>query len=545
MSDAAPLDRARMTAAIIADPDFDVVVIGGGITGAGTFRDLALQGLRVLLVERNDFASGASGALTRIAHGGFRYLERGDIALVRDSVIERDRLLRNAPHAVRPIRVVLPLASRFAGLLTAPLGFLRLARGKGLPGALAMRLAGLLYDSLAPRPRALPRTRVIARAGFASGLAALAPRYRAALAMQEGRILMPERVAVELVEDGVLAGAGAAALNYCALTAAGGGRLTLADAVGRGTLTVTAKAVVNAAGAHADRVASLFGVRETLTGGIAGVHLLLDAPEIAAALGDELLFFEDAAPEPARRRLCVAYAIAPGRVLLGTTEAAVADADAARATPDDEAYLIDALAEAFPGVAATKPRVVARIVGVRPLVRSADTRLSARSRDHAVFRHAIDGLTLVTIVGGKWTTFRRMAEDAADAVLDALGRQRRTGTANLPIGGGHLYPANEAARSAAVDALAADGIDARLAARLVDTYGSRAPRVAAAIAAHGAQPLSTDGRLTRGEVVFFAEAEMAVHAEDVIRRRSDQFFREADAAHLDDAVTAVLLGLGP
>ncbi len=124
---------------------YDLFVIGGGITGAGTFRDLSLQGLRVLLVERGDFASGASGALTRIAHGGFRYLERGDIALVRDSVIERDRLLANAPHAVKPIRVVLPLADRFKGLVAAPLGFLRLTKTSGLPGTLAMRLAGLLY----------------------------------------------------------------------------------------------------------------------------------------------------------------------------------------------------------------------------------------------------------------------------------------------------------------------------------------------------------------------------------------------------------------
>jgi glycerol-3-phosphate dehydrogenase len=89
---AAPiLDRRRMMAEIAADNRFDVVIIGGGITGAGAFRDLALQGLRVLLVERDDFASGASGALTRVAHGGFRYLERGDIGLVRESVIERDR----------------------------------------------------------------------------------------------------------------------------------------------------------------------------------------------------------------------------------------------------------------------------------------------------------------------------------------------------------------------------------------------------------------------------------------------------------------------
>lgn len=531
---APPLDRARMLAEIAARPDFDVVVIGGGITGAGTFRDLALQGLRVLLVERSDFASGASGALTRIAHGGFRYLERGDIALVRDSVIERDRLLANAPHAVKPIRVVLPLSARLKALVTAPLGFLRLAKTSGLPGTLAMRLAGLLYDGLAPRPRALPRTRLVARAGFPPRLRPLAPRYRALLTMGEGRIHMPERVAVELVEDGVVAGSGSVALNHCPLVEADGGRLTIEDRLGGTLHVVTARAVVNAAGAHADAVAALFGPAEPMTGGVAGIHLLVDAPEAAAALGDDLLFFEDAA----RRRLCVTYQIAPGRLLLGTTEAPVADPDAASATPDDEAYLLAALAAALPDL--PPPSVVERIVGVRPLLRSSDAQLSARSRDHAVLTRAIGEATLVTVIGGKWTTFRRMAADAADAVLSALGRSRAIDTAALPIGGGRNYPRSDAERTAAEAALVATGVGPRLAARLVETYGSRAPRVAASILAHGADAISDDGRLTHGEVVFFAREEMAATADDIIRRRTDQFFTTADRAALARRIDGML-----
>ena len=531
---APPLDRARMLAEIIDRPHFDVVVIGGGITGAGTFRDLSLQGLRALLVERGDFASGASGALTRIAHGGFRYLERGDIALVRDSVIERDRLLANAPHAVKPIRVVLPLSDRLKGLVAAPLGFLRLARTSGLPGTLAMRLAGLLYDGLAPRPRALPRTRLVGRALFPARLRRLAPRYRALLAMGEGRIHMPERVAVELVEDGVLAGSGSAALNHCPLVAAEGGRLTLEDRIGGGRHAITARAIVNAAGAHADAVAALFGPAEPMTGGVAGVHLLVETPEAAEALGDDLLFFEDAT----RHRLCVAYRIAPGRLLLGTTEAPVADPDSAAVTQDDEAYLLTALAAALPGL--PPPMVVERIVGVRPLLRSSNAQLSARSRDHAVLARPVGEAVLVTVIGGKWTTFRRMAADASDAVLAALGHKRTIATEALPIGGGRAFPRDARERAAAEVALVATGIAPALAERLVETYGSRAARVAASILAHGADAISNDGRLTRGEVAFFAREEMAVMADDIIRRRTDQFFTAADREALALRIEALL-----
>ncbi len=533
---APPLDRARMLAEIIARPEFDVVVIGGGITGAGTFRDLSLQGLRVLLVERGDFASGASGALTRIAHGGFRYLERGDIALVRDSVIERDRLLANAPHAVKPIRVVLPLADRFKGLVAAPLGFLRLTKTSGLPGTLAMRLTGLLYDGLAPRPRALPRTRLVARVRFPERLRRLAPRYEALLVMGEGRIHMPERVAVELVEDGVLAGSGSAALNHCPLVAAKGGRLAIEDRLGGGRHVVTARAVVNAAGAHADAVAALFGPAEPMTGGVAGVHLLVEAAEAAESLGDDLLFFEDAA----RRRLCVAYRIAPHRLLLGTTEAPVADPDAAAVTDDDEAYLLAALAAALPGL--PPPIVVERIIGVRPLLRSSEAQLSARSRDHAVLTRPVVDAVVVTVIGGKWTTFRRMAADASDAVLTVLGHKRAIPTEALPIGGGRAYPGDGKERAAAEAALVAEGIATALAERLIETYGSRAPRVASHILAHGADAISDDGRLTRGEVLFFLREEMAATADDIIRRRTDQFFTAPDREALARRIETLLGG---
>lgn len=537
---APPLDRARMAAEIAADNAFDVVVIGGGITGAGTFRDLALQGLRVLLVERDDFASGASGALTRIAHGGFRYLERGDIGLVRESVVERDRLARNAPHAVRPIRMVLPLRSRFGGLLAAPLRFLRLLPGHGLPGVLPMAIGVRLYEALAGAHAALARGGAAGKRRVRRLFPYLGRQYTGAVWAYEGRILAPERVAVELIEDGVAAGNRSAALNYCPLVGVDGSKLTLEDRHTGRPFAVTARAVVNAGGAHADKIAALFGIAEKMTGGIAGTHLVLAAPTVAAAIGDDLLFFEDDNADPAKRRLCVLYRLAQDRLLLGTTEVACEDPDAATVTEADEHYLLQALAAALPGHAVTREAIVGRLAGVRPLVRSDNTDLTSRSRGHAIFRHQPGGFPLVTIIGGKWTTFRLMAEDAANAVLEALGARRLVSTQDLPIGGGKDFD-----QAGIVGALAAEGLDRGLAERLVETYGSRAPRVARAIHAHGAAPLSDEGRLTRGEVAFFIEDELAHRAEDIIRRRSEQFFRAGASEALQQRIEALLEAFGP
>ncbi|MCX5514945.1 glycerol-3-phosphate dehydrogenase/oxidase [Kaistia algarum] len=514
------LDRERMRAEVLADSDFDAVVIGGGITGAGTFRDLCLQGLRVLLVERDDFASGASGALTRIAHGGFRYLERGEIGLVRDSVVERDRLVNNAPHAVQPITVVLPLSSWLGGLVAAPLRFLKLAPKGGMPGIVPMALGRWLYDALAGVSHALPRGRIWTGAALARRFPYLAGRFAGALSLGEARILMPERVAIELIEDGVAAGERSAAFNYCALVGVEGDRLRLRDRLTDQELEVTARVVVNAAGAHADKVAALFGISERITGGVAGTHLILEAPDLAATLGEDLLFFEDSTPDPAHRRLLVCYRLSGDRVLLGTTESACDDPDEAVATADDETYLLRALTTALPSVDIESVRIVGHMVGVRPLVRSASHSLASRSRDHAVFVHR-QPLPVISIVGGKWTTFRRMAEDASDAVLRELGQDRTLSTRDLPIGGGKGFPREDAERRALLAEIVAGGVESAMAERLLATYGTRARIVSSWIRAVGGKKVLDGSNLTIGEVAFFRAAEMAISQEDILRRRSD------------------------
>ena len=146
------MERQPTLTSLKKNPTVSVLIIGGGINGIGTFRDLALQGVDVLLVDRGDFCSGASSASSHMAHGGIRYLENGEFGLVREAVVERNRMIANAPHLVRPLPTVIPIFKTFCGLLNAPLKFLRLLDKPSERGALVIKLGLMLYDAYTGRP---------------------------------------------------------------------------------------------------------------------------------------------------------------------------------------------------------------------------------------------------------------------------------------------------------------------------------------------------------------------------------------------------------
>jgi len=542
-SDSARLDRRRFLAEIDADPDFDILIVGGGVAGAATLRELSAQGLRCLLVERADFASGASGALTRVAQGGFRYLETGEIRLVRRSATERNLFVAAAPHQTRPLRVVLPSETWLGGAAIALLRALGLAAGHSLPGALVLRAAVALYDALGRSGRVLPLGGLFTRAELGRRYPGISPRFRAAAYEYEALIASPERVAIELIEDAVAEGVGSIALNYAEIRPTAGG-FVVSDGVSGAAVRVDAGVVVNAAGANVDRVAKLFGVETRLVDGVAGTHLLLRAPDVAAALGDDLLFFEGDNSDPRQRRLCCVYAIGAA-VLLGATEIPVAVPDASRPTAAEDAYLLAALRRLFPAGAFGAEDIVGRLHGVRPLVAADDGDLTGRSRDHAVHVHAAtDGRMLISIAGGKWTTFHAIAADAADAALTALGRARRASTGRRPIGGGRDFPRDAAGRQRAADDLARRfGVDDALAERLIATYGSRAGRVAAYLVGPEARTSIAGDAVTVGEVRFFACEEMATTAADVAQRRTRLFIEGAATREALDAIDRALAEL--
>ena len=301
-----PMQRNDSLDQIRRDGAFDVVVVGGGINGIGVYRDLALQGLRVLLVERNDFCSGCSAAPSRMIHGGLRYLENGEFDLVWESLRERDALLVNAPHMVRPLPTTIPIATLFSGLLNGAAGFLGLSSGPASRGALPIKIGLMLYDWTTRHRRLMPKHRFRGARETMRLWPALSPRLRFSATYHDAWISYPERLGVELVLDTQKLAPNCVALNPAELALSGDG-FAWADGPSGAVLPVTTRAIVNATGAWLDEsLASLTEhseKAEPYISGTKGSHLILDCPPLHAALDGHMIFRLQEGLEQSRYRV--------------------------------------------------------------------------------------------------------------------------------------------------------------------------------------------------------------------------------------------------
>src|SRR5215204_1357156 len=198
------MNRNEILSSLKQNPNVSILIVGGGVNGAGTFRDLALNGVDVLLVERGDFCSGASAASSHMAHGGIRYLENGEFRLVREAVQERNRLIQNAPHLVKPLPTAIPIFKRLSGLLNAPLKFLRMLDKPSERGALVIKLGLMMYDAYTSAQggqRVVPKHQFLSRKKSLSKWEHLSPDVINTAVYYDGAILQPERLAVEILLD--------------------------------------------------------------------------------------------------------------------------------------------------------------------------------------------------------------------------------------------------------------------------------------------------------------------------------------------------------
>jgi len=496
------------------DGAFDVVVVGGGINGIGVYRELSLQGLRVLLVERNDFCSGCSAAPSRMIHGGLRYLENGEFGLVRESLRERDALLTNAPHMVRPLPTTIPINSIFSGLLNGTAGFLGLGSRPASRGALPIKLGLMLYDWATRRRRLLPRHSFRGARETLRLWPALAPDLRFSATYHDAWISHPERLGVELILDTARLAPDSVALNHCEIAPEGPG-FELADGVSGDRLPVSARIVVNATGAWLDEsVAQLSGdpSGEPFVSGTKGSHLILDCPPLHAALGGHMMFFENT-----DGRVCIVFPYL-GKVLAGATDIRVDRAARVRCEPDERDYILEALRIVFPSIELRPSHVVFSYSGIRPLTRSDQEFTGRISRSHLI--HRIDGpVPQICMVGGKWTTFRSFAADTTDVVLAELGWPRIADTLTLPIGGGAGFPQGDGAL--ARDLVSRFGIAAPRAEHLADAYGTRAEDVLAFCAGRADDvQLGPACPITAAEIVFLVRHEHVARLADIVLRRT-------------------------
>jgi len=501
--------------ATLAARRIDLLVIGGGITGCGVARDAALRGLSVALVEKSDFASGTSSRSSRLIHGGVRYLEHGQLHLVFEASAERRHLLKLARHLVRPLAFTWPV---YEGA--------RIARWK-LGAGLA------LYDALAlfrnvKRHHRLGREQVLEsephlrREGLRGGA-----RYYDA-ATNDARLTLANAMSA--------AEAGATVLNHAEVTALllDGGRVrgaTVRDTLSTAVVEVDATVVVNATGPWSDDVRRLEGDRGAAVRGSKGVHIAVPRERIGNREALTLI-----APTDGR-----VFFVLPAdeHAIIGTTDTYTSSPpDDVRASHEDVQYLLGAANYFFPNAALVERDVVSAWAGIRPLISAEAGNPGAVSREHAVDTSSHG---LISITGGKLTTYRVMARDVMRAVATQLGR--RIGgerTKSVPLPGGEFDSIQDL-----IAEIARATNDVALATHLAHAYGARWRRVWVEITSPGGdERIVEDLPYTIGEVRYAVEHEMACTLGDLLMRRTHLAFETADhAVGVSGRVARAIAGL--
>lgn len=509
------MTRATALQDLRANPRTQVLIIGGGVNGAAVFRDLALQGVDCILVDQGDWCGGTSAAPSRLIHGGLKYLETGEFRLVAESTEERNLLLRNAPHYVRPLRSVVPIHSFFGGVLASMRRFFGGKAELVDRGLLIVELGMILYDIFGARHRAMPWHRFALRRSVRRAFPRMNPSVVATATYYDARISHAERLVFELVDDARRAHAGARAVNYLAATGFGDGRVQLTDRRSQALVEIQPDIIVNAAGAWIDRVNGALTRPTRYIGGAKGSHLVLDNAELRAQLQDQMIYYGGS-----DGRVCLAYPFFD-HVLLGSTDIPIEDPDTAVCEPGETAYMLQTLREIFPDIAITPDQVIYHYAGVRPLPQTDGANPGEVSRDHSLPQDRIGALPVYSMIGGKWTTFRAFAAEATDTILASLGRARRQATTFEPIGGGRDFPQTGRQRAAWIDGFARQyGATAAQSAILLDRYGSAARRIAEAAGPGLSERLASLADYSRGEIQALIREEQVVTLADLVFRRT-------------------------
>jgi glycerol-3-phosphate dehydrogenase len=479
---------------------FDVIVVGAGINGTGIARDAARRGLNVLLLDKSDIAAGTTSWSSRLIHGGLRYLEHGEIPLVYESLQERERLLHIAPHLVRPLPLTLPIY------------------GYHKRGALTIRAGMIAYDALSWN-KSLPRHRMFSRDGALAHEPGLNPdNLKAAARYYDAQVEFPERISVENSIDAVTNGA-------TVLTNAQVDGLVLEAGVVRGVHytelasgkrhTVRGTIVVNVAGPWVDNVlaeAGLGSPKRPMLGVTKGTHIVVEP--FPGAPTDAMYIEARSDGRP--------YFIIPWNdlYLIGTTDDRYeGDLDNVVPTEEEIAYLLSETSMAIPASGLTRDSVRYAYAGLRPLPNQ-DGAESGITRKHIIHNHAPRVQGLLSIIGGKLTTFRNLSEQTVDKVGEMLGRSLPASTTGeVPLPGA---PNKLAVFARNFSGTRPDWLSEQSASYLVRIYGTRATSVLA-MAEENAdlRPVISQRTGAIGAAIAFAFAEeYATSLTDAIMRRT-------------------------
>ncbi|MDZ7290698.1 MAG: glycerol-3-phosphate dehydrogenase [candidate division KSB1 bacterium] len=482
-----------------AKEQFDVVIIGGGITGAGIARDAAMRGMKVALIEKGDFANGTSSKSSKMIHGGLRYLKQLDLKLVKESLRERETLLHLAPHLVHPVPYLIPSYKGRLEKIELQIGMIGydiLAGSKSLAH----------YQKLSA-DEIIREEPLLKRSGLHGGFV-----YYDCLVNDARLTLATLKSASEH---------GAVVANYvkCVGLETDNGMITgvhFQDVLGGGRGTIRAKVVVNATGPWTDTIRAFAGENEKMLRPTKGIHVVVDREKlnvrhiVVISTHDERMIF-----------------VVPlgAFTYIGTTDTDyTGPLDEVYADAEDVSYLLQSTNEAFDDVHLTADDIVSTWAGLRPLINE-EGKPSTVSRDYEI---TVSDKGLVTIAGGKLTTYRSMAEELLDEILGRFTERfdhpfAECQTAKIPLYGGDIA---EFATYVAGEMKGVGnrwGLAPKVVVRLLHHYGTDYLKILSLglIDRDLLQPLSSDTEILKGEVIYAVEDEMAMTLKDFMERRVD------------------------
>jgi len=515
---------------LLGSEQFDILVIGGGVTGAGVAVDAVARGYKVALVEKVDFASGTSSKSTKLVHGGIRYLPNFDFALVHEALVERGILLRNAPFLVQPVGFVLPLYKGDRH----PVGLPFTTPG-GIGLGLVMSIGLWLYDGMAGLlvgRRGVTRHHHLSRKEVMKRAPALVTD-----GLKEGFIYYDAqtndaRLTLALIRTAAQYGATIA--NYAEVTSfvTEQGKVSgahVCDRLGNQDIVVRARHIVNATGVFSEQVEALTEYQpQVQVEPSKGVHLVFSREDVK--LGNDAVVL----PETDDKRILF---LVPweSRAIFGTTDTGSGDLDHPTATQEDISYLLHHL-NRYLTINLTEDNIISTYAGYRPLLsaRSSAHATAKLSRTHAVLQSSSG---LVTIVGGKLTTYRRMAQDTVDVLSRRDSTTLYHPTEHLPLQGGAGWPIKQRDMEAKGKGL---GLSQEILEHLGRNYGSEALTVLKLVEddAELGKRLIDDLPFIRAEAVYACRHEMAMTPYDVLARRTSIMLedRQRGLGALDDVV---------
>ncbi|ERL99561.1 glycerol-3-phosphate dehydrogenase [Brucella intermedia 229E] len=449
-----------------------------------------------------------------------KYLETGEFGLVAQSTLERNLLLKNAPHNVEPLPTFIPVFSWTKGITAALRTLFGSTTAPRSRGAVLIKIGLALYDYFGARERVMPRHRFLLKETATKEMPYITPAIVAGGIYHDAKVSQPERLVYELVSDGLRASPKSAAANFMTLISAENGVVGFEGGPDGAKFAVRPKLVINAAGPWIDRVNAALGKPTKMIGGTKGSHILVDHPELVKSLNGRMIYFE-----ADDGRICLVYDY-HGLALVGSTDIPSDDPDNVRCDDHETDYFIDSLRSLLPKLKFDRSQIVYTYSGIRPLPASNASEPGLISRDHSAPVIEPDSerpFPIIALVGGKWTTFRGgFAEEVADKVLTRFGKTRQVSTRNLAIGGGRDYPADDRARKAWVTKYATE---TRLPAARVETllkrYGTTAlPILREEAGGASVTMLPETETISATEIAWIARNELVVHLADVVLRRT-------------------------